>query len=299
MTDKQKNTIVTKAPYFMILCSVVLYLMPLIRANDLANIEADDLVEISVLNVRNATDTLILLIELATESSGDYVRAKTDHIEMLNKYIKHMKNRNRPWLFENDIAEELKLVIKKLKEDEKEVDRQMEACEKIEIASKTIAKFLNKHKLFINEPIVSPKPEVISEEMQTTIKDLLNEAHKKTQAYINDLNMINSEIAYRANRKVIVYLYLIRSQWSEIITSEERINLAGDINRTIHWNQVLKKRSDVTEEERSRLTMCSANEFRHLRILRAIIDNDVREAHGWLKLAIKKAFPNDDFFAKE
>ena len=52
------------------------------------------------------------------------------------------------------------------------------------------------------------------------------------------------------------------------------------------------KRSDTTERERSRLTKHSANELRHLRLLRAIIDNDMRDAHIWLKIAIKEAFPD-------
>ena len=286
MTNKEKKSIITVATCFMVLCSVLL-------------VGARDLREADVLSLCNATDSLILLTELATESSKDYIQAKADHVEMLNEYVKYMKNRNGPWLFENDIAEKLKLVIKSLKKDEKKADQQVEAGIKIETASKTIAEFLSKHRLFMDKPVVGSEYEVVSEEMQTTVRKLLDEADKKTQTYINDLNMVNSEVAYRANRKVIVYLYLVRSQWSEVITSEERINLAEDINRTIYWNRILKKRSDTTERERSRLTKCSVNEHRHLQLLRAITDNDMRDVHGWLKLAIKKAFPNDKFFVEE
>ncbi len=175
----------------------------------------------------------------------------------------------------------------------------MEACVKIEMASKAIADFLSYHELFMNEPIVNSELEIVSEEMQAIIKNLLNEAHKKTKTYINDLSMVNSEVAYRANRKAIVYLYLVRSEWSEIVISEERINLMGDINRTIFWNRVLMKHSDITKEEHSRLTKCSANELRHLRLLRAIIDNDMKDAHVWLQIAIKEAFPDIQFSAKK
>jgi len=287
MSDKGKKTIVSMASFFMVLCSVLL-------------VGAKSLSEADTLSLHNVTDSLILLTELATESSEDCVRAKVDHIEMLDKYVKHMESRHRPWVFvlKNDITEELKLAIKKLEEDEKEADQQMEAGVKIETASKAIAEFLDRHKLFMNGPVVGSELEAVSEEMQTTVRKLLDEAHKKTQTYINDLNMVNSEVAYRANRKVIVYLYLVRSQWSEIVTSKERINLVGDINRTIHWNGVLK-RSNTTERERSRLTRHSANELRHLRLLHAIIDNDMREAHVWLQTAIKEAFPNDEFFVEE
>jgi len=289
MTNKEKNLIITMASFFMVACSSLLVI-------------ARDLIESDALNSRNVADSIILLTELATESSEDCVRAKADHIEMLGKYVKHMENRHRPWAFvsKNDITIELKLAIKKLEENEGEgeTDQQMESCVKIKTASKAIAEFLSKHKLFANEPIVGSELEVVSKEMQTVIKGLLDEAHKKTQTYINDLNMVNSEVAYRANRKVIVYLYLVRSQWSKIVTSEERINLMGDINRTIYWNRVLMKHSDITEEERSRLTKCSINELRHLRLLHAIIDNDMNEVHAWLQIAIKEAFPDVQFLAE-
>lgn len=290
MTNKGKKSIVVVAVCFMVICSSL-------------PVMARDLRESDALNLRNVADSLILLTELATESSEDYIQAKADHIEMLRKYVKHMENRHRPWVFvlKNDITEELKLVIKKLEEDEKDADQQIEAGVRIEMASKAIAEFLSEHKLFIGKPVVGSKFEVMPEEIQATIKNLLDEAHTKTQTYINDLNMVNSEIAYRANRKVIVYLYLVRSDWlgSEIATWKEFKDFNGDINRTIYWNRVLKKCSNTTERERSRLTKHSANELRHLRLLRAIIDNDMREAHVWLQIAIKEAFPDIQFLAEK
>lgn len=290
MTDKEKKSIVVVAVCFMVICSSSLVM-------------ARDLRESDALNLRNVADSLILLTELATESSEDYIQAKADHIEMLRKYVKHIENRYKPWVFvlKNDIMEELKLTIKKLEEDEKETDQQVEAGVKIETASKAIAEFLNKHKLFTDKPIVGSEFEVVSKEMQTTIRKLLDEAHKKTQAYINDLNMVNSEIAYRANRKVIVYLYLVRFEWFrlEIDAWKEFRNFRGDINRTIYWNRLLMKRSGITEKERLRLTKCSANELRHLRLLHAIINDDMREAHIWLKIAIKEAFPDTQFLAEK
>lgn len=290
MVNKEKNIIIVMAVCFMVICSSLL-----VTARDLRGSDA--------LNLRNATDSLILLVELATESSENYIQAKADHIEMLGKYVKHMENRHKPWAFvlKNDITVELKLAIKKLGEDEKEANQQAEAIAKIKIASKTIAEFLDKHKLLMDEPVVGSEFEVVSKEMQTTIRKLLDEAHKKTQAYIDDLNMINSEVAYRANRKVMVYLYLVRFEWFglKIDAWKEFRNFRGDINRTIYWNRLLMKRSGITEKERLRLTKCSANELRHLRLLHAIIDDDMREAHSWLKIAIKEAFPDVQFLAEK
>ncbi len=110
MSSKEKNTIITIAACFMVLCSTLLVGARYLRESD-------------ALNLRNVTDSFILLTELATESSEDYIQAKADHIEMLRKYVKHMENRRRHWVFvlKNDITEELKLAIKKLEEDEKKL----------------------------------------------------------------------------------------------------------------------------------------------------------------------------------
>ncbi len=288
MSDKGKKTIIAMALFSMVLCSVLL-------------VGAENLRESDALNLCNVTDCLILLTELATESSEDCVQAKADHVEMLRKYVKHMDSRRKPLTFvlKDDIAEKLKVVIKELEkdedEDEDEADQQKEACSKIERASKTITKFLSKCELFVDNPVVASEHEVVSEEMQATIRELLNEAHKKTQAYLNDLSMVNSEVAYRANRKTIVYLYLIRSECFrlDIGAWKEFTDFFGDINRTIYWNRVLER--STNEYERSCLKRCSANELRHLRVLHAIMDNDMREAHFWLQLAIKEAFPDMKF----
>lgn len=277
MTTKQRNVIMIATICFMVLCFT-------------SSMEAKDLREEDVLNLRNATDSLILLTELATESSGDYVQAKADHIEMLSEYVKHMENRHgfRTVVSKNDIRKELKLAIKRLKKDDS----------KLKVASEAIARFLSKHKLFRNEPILKAKPEIISKKMRAVIKDLLNEANKKTRIHVSDPNMVNAEVAYRANRKAIVYLYFVRFQWSEIITSEERINLVGDINRTIYWNRVLMH-SNITEEQHLRLTKHSVNELRHLRLLHAIMDNDMREVNALLQIVIKQAFPDAQFLVEK
>jgi len=235
----------------------------------------------------------MLLTELVTDSSENNIQSKADHIEMLRLYIKHMEN--QPWsklfISENNVIEELKSITKKMAED----DGELESYLKIRAASNVMAEFLNKHGLFTANPVVSPKSEAVLEEIQTTLKELLNEAHEKTFEYVKDVNIINSEIAYRANRKAIVYLYLIRSEWVRLKATDwkEFKDFSGDINRTIYWNQKLKH--SVGEHERLLLNRQSTNELRHLRLLRGLIDNDAREVHALLKITSKQCFPNIRF----
>lgn len=243
--------------------------------------------ELNALRSYDATDSFMLLAELATESSKDYTQAKADHLELMRCYIKTMKQRYKP----SDVAKELTFLTKEIEKKGSGADQNREDCEKIKVASERMAEFLNKHKLFLNAPVIYAGEEVISEETKAVISRVLEDASEKTQEYINDLNMANAEIAYRANRKAIVYLYLFRSELSEIITEEGVRDLRGDINRAIYWNRVLKK-SISAEEERQQLTNLSENELRHLRVLHSIITDDMREAHIWLQIAIKKAFPD-------
>lgn len=63
----------------------------------------------------------------------------------------------------------------------------------------------------------------------------------------------------------------------------------GDINRTIYWNRVLQKRlkgSDV-----SVLEEYTASELRRLRVLRAVLNEDMREAQALLLVAFRASFP--------
>lgn len=245
---------------------------------------------------RNIEDSLILLVELATEPGPDYNESKTLFSGLLLDYAKHMEGR-RPYplllwppLSKRNIVKEMRRIAGDLENAD-----QTNAREAIERASKSITEFLAESKLFAAEPIITFEPEVMPEELQVAIKESLRESHEKAEIFTNDPNMANSEAAYQANRKAIVYLYLARSGYQEIVSQEELRTFRTDLNRTIYYNRFLRQTDAVKIGEGVegsdywRLGRYSNSEILRLRLLQAIIDNDMQQAQVLLQMAVTKA----------
>ncbi|MBZ9577473.1 hypothetical protein KJA13_00330 [Patescibacteria group bacterium] len=280
MISKQTNTIRILVVACLILCC--LYLIGVVRR------------EARALNLRNVTDSLILSIEFTTEPGMDYIQAKADYVEILYKYVRHMENRHIPLLFffsRSNIAGDLKRVVRDLEKAD-----ELNAREAIEKASEAIAEFFTKTKPFTDESIITFESEVISEEIQTAIKDSLQEAHEKAETCANDSNVANFEALYRANRKAIVYLYLARFEYQEIVDEEKLRTFRTDLNATCYRNEALQDSDtvEISEEECSRLTVYYGSELRRLGILYAIIDNNIQQAYDLLQteMAARKAIPD-------
>jgi len=243
----------------------------------------------------NATDTLMALIEIKAEAGGNYIKAKADHVEMLRQYVGHMDSRHLSFLlklppFSNkNVAKELDRVA----EDLNNVDP-LNAREAIETASKSIAEFLSQLKPFTGEPITTCGPEVVSQELKSAIKNSLQQSHEKIEIFANDPNMTNSEEACWANRRAAAYLYLARFGYHEIVSQEELRRFRTDMNRCVYYNRVLQQ-TDISEKERTRLIEYSNSEIRRLQLLQAIMDNNIQQAQLLLLIAIKDAFPNNQF----
>ena len=258
--------------------------------------------EAKTLNLRNATDSLMPLIELRKESGGHYDKAKADHVDMLNRYVRNMESRELSFLlklppFSNkNVAKELEHVAKVLQEDEN-------SCEAIAKAAESIAKFLDRSKLCEGKPVISFKTEVISEELKNAIKDSLRESQEKVEIYANDPNVDNSEDACWANRKVIVYLYLARFGYQQVVSQEELRTFRTDMNRCIYYNRLLQRTDavkvgkGVKGSDHWRLGKYSDSEVRRLQLLQAIMDDDIQQAQILLLIAVIEAFPHTQFLA--
>ncbi len=255
------------------------------------------------LKLHNATDSLMLLAELANESGMDYIQAKAAYAEMLHKYVRLMESRHPfpllmvPPLSKNNIVKELKRAANDLEGElspGSEADQQRDARKKIEAASEAIAEFFSKSKPFTDEPIITFGPGTISEEIRTAIKGSLKESHEKVEIYANDKNMANSEAAHRANTKAIVYLYIARYGCHEIVSQETLREFGTDMNRTVYYNRALQQTDAikggevVKDSDYWRLDRRSVSDILHLRLLRLIIDNDIRQAHFLLQIAAAK-----------
>lgn len=239
---------------------------------------------------RNASDTLILLVELATESGDDYSQAKILFVEQLQVYAEHMKQRELHWLLRlspsprKNAAKELERVADYLEKAD-----QINARQAIEKASESIAKFLTESKTFTDEPITTFEPEAISKEIQTLINTSLDKTNEKTDIYASDPNVAKSRAACMANRKAIVYLYLARFNYQEIVDEEKLRRFRTDINRTIYYNRVLQKTYKEDNPNYKLLGEYSDSELRRLGLLQAIIDNDIQQAQDLLQTVLVKA----------
>ena len=272
--------------------------------------------EVKKLTLRDASDSLMPLIELATESGGkyggDHIKAMESHADMIQKYVDHMNERNRelsflfrlPLVPRKDIAKHLEEVVKELRkklDSESVADQREEARKKIETAANSIAQFLTELELFKEEPIIAFKPELISKDIQKDLKKSLKVAHDTAEKYAQDPNVANAEMACMTNRKAIVYLYLARFVYEEIIDREELERFHTDINRAIYYNRLLQQTPAVQSNKEDKdsdyelLDKHTDSEIRRLRLLQTIIDNDIQQTQDLLRIAIRRAFPDIQF----
>ncbi len=250
--------------------------------------------------LRNVNDSLILLVELATEPGENYIQAEITYGEMLRRYVRHMQGRETPsFLLSPNIAKELGHIQKdclskedvKIFVDRSESKKQKLSQRRIKMASRAITKLLYSFKLSREGPTPIFEPEAISREIEDAIRHSLKEAHEKAEIYTNNPNMVNAETLYRASQKAIVYFYLVRFDYQKIITQEKLKKFRTDLNGAIYHNQALRN-SDIVkidEDKRSRLFLYSDNELRYLRLLQTIMDNDIQQAHALLQIMIARA----------
>ncbi|MHC4752073.1 MAG: hypothetical protein ACYTFW_19650 [Planctomycetota bacterium] len=289
-TRRKKTAIIWMSALLMVSCSALIMRTKVSsRAKTLA--------------LRNATDTLMLLIELESDSGDGYSVAKAALFEdLLLTYAEHMERRDLHWIFrippfsKKNAVDELKLAAEYLREAD-----HTDAFEVIKKASESLAQFLNESKPFTDDPIINFEPEIISEEIQKALKESLKEAHSALEEYAKDKTVASAEKSCMANRKSIVYLYLTRFGHQQIIDREKLKRFRTDLNRTINYNQLLQQTDSVKngkgkkDSDYDLLDKYSDSEKRRLRLLQAIMINDIQQAQLLLQEGIIKAIPDIQF----
>lgn len=90
----------------------------------------------------------------------------------------------------------------------------------------------------------------MSKDIQNAIRNSLEEAHEKADRYANEPRTVDDAKAVcMANRKAIVYLYLARFGYQEIVNQETLKKFRIDINRTTYYNQLLQQTDSVKNGE--------------------------------------------------
>lgn len=300
---------------FWILICLTLLLSSLIMGNKAWR-------HVETLASRNAAYSLMPLVTLAELGAedgghygGSYTTAQKSYAEMFQLYVDHTKNRDTPFLLkllpfsQKNIVKCLEKVAEELK---KESSSEEESREKIERAAVSIAQFFSESGLLTNEPVITLEPEVMSQEIRDKIGNALKEAHEKAEIFAHNSNIANSEEACMSNRRAIVYLYLARFGYDDFIAEEKLKQFRADTNRTIYYNRLLRQHDVIKAEydnaikagkrvDRTNYAMLekrSDSEVRRLRLLQAIIDNDIQEARDLSQIAIMEAMPEISFSDK-
>lgn len=170
---------------------------------------------------------------------------------------------------------------------DKEVDSSDEARDKRDQASKEIAEYLKEWNFFSEKSAIIFEPEVMSEEIQAIIAYEFKDAHEKAEIYADNPNLPNAEAACISNRRAIVFLYLARFGYQDFIDMDALKTFRTDINRTLYYNRVLQQSDPIRQgkdlkgqayenSDYAALDTHSDSELRRLRLLQAIIDNDVQ-----------------------
>lgn len=266
---------------------------------------------------RCVSDGLLLYNELATESGRDFVKARKVHADLLSMYVEAREADYVGALLTDEAAAGILKSLKSIKESlekavppEGEQDPNAWAEKDIKDASERLGKILIGFEQYLKEPFDLNGFEKLGDRCREDLYVALKDVKAKLRAYINDLTTekandltMTIEKAVKlceANRKAIVLLFLVRfarfeDQGVNAETSGEGLDLRvlrqfrGDINRTIYWNRILQKRLKGSDE--AVLKKYSDSELRRLRVLRAVLNKDMREAQAFLLVAFRKSFP--------
>lgn len=244
---------------------------------------------------RNGTDSLMLVWEATNESGLNFVKARTDHADMLEHYLGRMERRPLSRFLgvlypELSPDVQLKPILENLRDEEGA------AREEIQAAAGAIREFFRNSEAFSGIKIVRFKPEVLTQELLKDVNDAneaLGRSHELIDIYVRDLNVDNAEVVCRANRKAIGRVYLIRYERKNLVSREKLEQFRSDIERTIACNDALALQPTVTIDERKALGDYSESERFRTKILKAILDNNMEEARIFFVTAIEEAYKKE------
>lgn len=268
---------------------------------------------------RYVSESLLFYNELASESGIDFVKARRVHADLLSIYLKARKADYVNAVFTDEVAKgflkDLESIKNALERDIKNVPEAKKnpnawAKGDIKEASERLHGILMGFEPYLETPFDLAGFEVLGVKCRDDLGIALSDVKAKLRVYIqhltaekadNHVTVREAEKLCEANRRGIVLLFLARFADFEGRTAKgqpSKMGLGlkalrqfrGDINRTIYWNRILEKRLKGSDEA-SVLAKYSASELRRLRVLRAVLNRDMREAQYLLLVAFKKSVP--------
>lgn len=267
----------------------------------------------NVLQTRNAYALLMPLVELYTESGeisgGISDDAKKIHLSVYDKYTENINHhklswplRMFAWKTEDIDITKLKKIITELKKTSNQIDNETDK----QAYKVAIENFFADLKQFFGNENLLPRITGADKKCQEEVIATLNESHSKTMAYISSVdtlddskteeNINKAKATCLANREAVARAFLYSYTYEEPLTGTDQddkellIGFRENIDRTIHFNRVLRDSLPVADDKRrGLLDKYSHSELRRRSIVQTLIEDDMPKAQKLLLAAMEKA----------
>ncbi len=263
--------------------------------------------------LRMGYSILVPLIELKSESGLSYDTAIEAHHKLLSQYIKTVEDRQPPLplrLFsfssktinfkklkrlKNELGKPLKDEAGELLLGEKKND---EACRRIEKLKKSATELLVELQQLLSKPIIPSRRKEIPAGLREDVDSALKMSQDKVEDYISGIeknielkkSVENSGLACHENRKTASLSFLASYMYEDFFVSKKMLTqFRENIDRTIYYNNVLRKSLPSDDKARDRLKRYSESELHRRDLVQAIIDDDMQKAQELLLAAMIKA----------
>jgi len=259
------------------------------------------------------SDGLLLFNELVSEAGKDYVQARKVHSELFRICIEAHKADYVRGKLSRPLLEGYESVYEALRTPVPKGVNDPNAWAKVEIkkASKNLGDLILSFAPHLEKPFEPEVPQKLDEKCEASLRAALNQVKVELREYIrlllakadNSVILSQAEDVCEANRRAILLAFIFRfadfenrSDMSQVADKQVGVKMLqkfqGDINRTIHWNGVIRERLKESDpNSASRLLQYSNSELRRLKVIQAISDKDMSEAQSLLLIAFKDSYP--------
>lgn len=240
---------------------------------------------------QNSYDMHMLATEQLNELGPGFANESKQYAEIIRRYTEHLEQRNlAPLLRVLYPTYSPKKALASLLPSLEGVEDEEEAKKAIWQAGVTSNQLYKLGKRFPRSPILWFKSEVVPDQLLTALDNALAESTKLTSKLENDPNRDAAIAACRANRKAILLLFLARLGYD----NKEKIErFLSDVERARDCTLLLAERTVKNKKDQEFLYETARSENRRVKILRAMLDNNMDKVCDLLREAIEEAFEKE------
>lgn len=289
------------------LCEIIVkFFQPLIGRYRLLTISASLIitvafyagVDIGVAEVvrQNSYPIHMLSVEMLIEPGPDYVEASTELAVMLRKYIEHMERRHLSRILRVMYPRySPKRALASALSGLEEATNNKEAKEAIYQAGLASNQFYKLSKRFPQSPIAWFEYEELPDELTRDLDNAFDASGEIVDKLANEktveVAIVTCRDTCRKSREAILLLLLARLGYE----NKEKISrFRSDVKRAHDCTLLLAKRMEEDKTRQKLLYEAARDETRQIKILEAVLDNDMDRVCELLEEAIKGALEKEE-----